>query len=193
MLTSIFRVSFPALLEPKWNELAKKNQYSVVMLFDKKTAAKDLAALKAEVSHVANDKWPKGLPKKLRTPFRDGDLETYDKGANAGSPKAAGYIFVNAKSDQAPGVMKFDETGAKVKVLSPDDVYGGCFAIAEVSVFAYEKGGNMGVSFGLNHILKMKDGERFSKRTSMDDAFSSVDNPESQAEETPAGFTSDIE
>lgn len=183
MLTPTFRVSYPALLKPKYNELAKKDQYSLVMLFDKKTAAKDLKDLKEAVARIAKEKWPKGLPRNFRTPFRDGDTETYDKGARQGEAKAPGCIFINSKSDQAPGVMKFDELGKKVKVLNEDDVYGGCYAIAEVSVFAYDKVGNCGVSIGLNHILKMKEGERFSKRASMESAFAAVDAQESQAEE----------
>jgi hypothetical protein len=96
-LTPEFRVSFPAVFQPKAFQ-GQDPKYSVTMLFDKAT---DLAPLKKIVRAAASETWgpdPKKWPKFKHPVFRDGDAD---------KPDVAGYentIFAVAKSKIQPGL-----------------------------------------------------------------------------------------
>lgn len=160
VLTPEFRVAFPKVFKAERNELNGKDEFSVVALFKK---GEDLSRLKAAAKAACEKKWgtdPKKWPKNLRDPFRDqGDREKEDDDGNAYLP--AGYekgaIYMNLKSQKRPGLVD-----ASVQdIIDETDFYGGCYARAQVNAFAYETKGNAGVSFGLNHVQKVRDGESF--------------------------------
>lgn len=170
VITPEFRVSFPAVFTAK----AFQNQepkYSVVMLFSKKTDISELkkAAMNAAAEKFGNDKtkWPKNL----KMPFRDGDEK-------ADTPGYKDTIFVTASSKQRPGLVD----RSRQAILSEEDFYAGCYARAELIAFAYDTAGNRGVSFSLQNIQKLKEGEKFSGRKAAEDVFDSVeddsDNPD---------------
>ena len=183
LITPVFRVSYPNVFKPKRNDLSGKDEYSVVMLFDKKTAKTELKELYALAKKAAEDKWGVGkIPKKLKTPFKDGDQKNADliaDGKNA-NPTYEGMIFINAKSTYAPGVVN----AKREIILDASEFYGGCYARAQVSVYAYDTKGNQGVAIGLRHIQKVKDGDPFGNRTSPEDAFSPIDETTSLADNT---------
>lgn len=142
------RLSYPHLFEPQqYGEQEPK--YSCELLFEEGT---DLSQLKAAVDVAIEEKWGNKPPKKLRLPFRDGD-EKEDKDGYEG------VTFIVARAKQQPGLVK----GRTLEpVTDRNDIYGGCYVIANVTAFAYEhKQGGKGVSFALNHVLKVADGERF--------------------------------
>ena len=56
------------------------------------------------------------------------------------------------------------------------EVYSGCKVRATLSVFAYEKAGNRGVSFGLNNVQKLDDGERLDGRLKAEDDFGAIED-----------------
>lgn len=181
IITPTFRVSYPAVFESRHNELAKRDEFSIVMLFDKKTAKTDLVAMKLLCKNVAAEKWPKGVPASLKNPFRDGDIEKPD------NPSYAGIIFVKAWSKYMPGLVN----AKKEPIINQDEFYGGCYARAQLNAYAYDKAGNCGISFGLMHVQKVRDGEPFGTRTRAEDAFAPVEGEESVAEEvsgTPKGM-----
>lgn len=169
-LTPKFRVSFPAVFKAKAFK-EQEPKYSVVMLFDKKADLKELkrAANNAIIEKFGPDKtrWPA----KLRSPFRDGnekqDLQGY-----------ANTIFVTASSKQQPGVIN----QRKEDILSEQEFYAGCYARATLIAFYYDQSGNKGVSFSLQNLQKMADGEKFSGRRDAAEEFDEVedgsDNPE---------------
>lgn len=171
IITPIFRLSFPNIWEARFNELKGEDQYSIVMLFDKKTAAVDLKALKELAGKVATFRFGAN-PKGLRSPFRDGDTDTTQNGElkKEKNPHIGGNIFINSWSKQKPGVVN----ASNQIVLDHDEVYGGCYCKAQLNCYAYEAGGNRGVSFGLLHIQKIKDGDPFGGRTKPEDAFAPV-------------------
>lgn len=160
-VTPEFRVSFPAVFEPKsfQNQEAK---YSVVMLFDKKT---DLAPLKKAAANAANEKWgaKEKWPKGLKLPFRDGneksDMQGYEN-----------CIFVSSSSKMKPGLVN----QSLKPILNPEEFYAGCYARAEVIAFAYDTAGNRGVSFSLQNIQKLRDGDSFSGRKDAATVFEPV-------------------
>lgn len=164
-ITPKFRVSFPQVFEPK-SFRGKPAKYSVQMLFDKST---DLAPLKAVIKKAAQEEWGEKLPKNLKLPFRQGDekeLEGYE-----------GKIVVSAGTKFKPQVI--DQKLAPIE--AEQDFYPGCYARAKVVAYAWEeKDGKSvlarGVSFNLESIQKLADGESFVSRRDAAEDFDSVED-----------------
>lgn len=162
-----FRASFPHLFEAHSGFENQEPKYSLTMLFDKKT---DLKELKRIVANAAAEKWGADRtkwPKALRLPFRDGDEKSDLQGYE-------GTIFCNATSKQRPGVVDKD-----LSAIAKDDqpgFYAGCYARASLMAFAYDKMGNKGVSFALQNVQKLDEGESFSGRKAADQEFDAVED-----------------
>lgn len=165
-LTHVFRVSFPQVFEAK-SFAEQKPKYSVTMLFEKDVdlsapAAEGFISLKRAALNAAIEKWgPKDqwspkIKSKLRMPFRDGDTDRPD------TPGYEGCIFVVATSVQRPGLWDLKYR----PITDAEEFYAGCYARAEVIAKAYDEAGNIGVSFYLQNIQKVKEGEAFSGRSS---------------------------
>lgn len=171
-ITPEFRVSFPSVFEPKAFE-GQEAKYSITMLFGEnidlgKAASGSTNSMKRIAHAAAVEKWgpdKEKWPRKLRMPFRDGDekqdLEGY-----------AGHIYVTASSKAQPGLI--DQS--KRPILNERDFYPGCYARAELIAFAYDKAGNRGVSFSLQNIQKLRDGDSFSGRKNAEDVFEAVED-----------------
>lgn len=175
-LTPEFRVSFPHVFEKHSGFEGQEPKFSVVMLFPKNT---DLKELKRAVFNAATEKWgaKEKWPKKMRMPFRDGnektDLDGYED-----------TIFVSASSKQKPQVVSNKKVDGQFPQLTKEDesFYAGCYARATLIAFAYNKAGNLGVSFSLQNIQKLRDGEQFSGRKNADDEFDDVEDGSDSAE-----------
>ena len=170
IITPVFRLSYPNIWEPKMNQLAKREQYDIQMLFDKATAKASLAEMVKLVNDLIAWKGWTGVAG-IRKPFQDGDKKVNSAGEL--NPAYKGMILVSSWSKQAPGIV--DPTG-KHPITQHDEIYGGCYCRAKVNAYAYEQAGQKGVNFGLLHIQKIKDGEPFGNRTRAEDAFSPVEN-----------------
>jgi hypothetical protein len=123
-----------------------EKKYGVTMLFPKDT---DIKALKKIAKDVIKDKWPKGKPKNLRSPFRKGEEK----------PNLEGYenvIFISAKSQRKPKLV--DQR--KQPVTDPDRIYPGIWLRAVVNAFTYTTG-QPGVAFALQHLQIVKDDDSF--------------------------------
>lgn len=170
-MTPKFRVSYPAVFEAKAYEEGQAPKYSLVMLFDKKA---DLKELKRAAENAAMEKFgPKEKrPKNFRMPFRDGDEDRSD------TPGYENSIFVTASSKQRPGVVDQQRT----QLISEEDFYAGCYARATLIAFAYDTKGNKGVSFSLQNVQKLADGEKFSGRKNAEDEFDSVEDSSESSE-----------
>lgn len=173
-----FRVSFPRVFKAEaFEDQAPK--FTCTMLFK---STQDLTVLKKAAHAAKVDKWgadKSKWPKKLRSPFRDGnekeDLEGYK-----------GMIYITASNKHRPEVVGRD--------LSPiteesDEFYAGCYARATLRAFAYDAKGNKGVSFSLENIQKVGEGERFSGRVKAEDSFDALD--EEEDEDTDSGDDSE--
>jgi hypothetical protein len=179
--TPEFRVSFPHVFEKHSGFEGQEPKFSCVMLFPKNT---DLKELKRAAFNAATEKWgvKEKWPKQLRMPFRDGDEKS----------DLAGYedhIFVSATSKQKPQVISNKKVdGAFPRIEKEDETfYAGCYARATLIAFAYDKMGNKGVSFSLQNIQKLRDGEQFSGRKNADDEFDEVDDGSESAENYETG------
>jgi ssDNA-binding protein len=177
-MTPEFRVSFPAVFKPK----AFKNQepkYSVVMLFNKKT---DLKELKRAYMNAGIEKWgpdQKKWPVFKNPTFRNGD----EKQDVQGYP---GTIFVTASSKQPPGIIN----QRKEDIISEQEFYAGCYARATLIAFAYgnpKEGIPYGISFSLQNLQKLRDGDKFSGRRDAADEFDEVEDGSEDASNYESG------
>ncbi len=173
IVTPNFRISYPHLFKPQLNKLSNQMEFSVTALFQKDA---DLSKLKAAAAEAITAKWGPDKakwPKNLRTPFRDqGERIQAAKDAEKTPPSGyeAGSIYLNLKSKQRPGIVDAQMN----EIIDETQLYAGCWARASVSCYAYDQAGNRGVSFGLQHIQKVKDGETLSGRPKVEDAFEPV-------------------
>lgn len=177
VVTPMGRLSFPALFEPAEFEDGSEPKYQATLLFPKKT---DLSALKKAAQSAAFQQWgtkdeaklpkgKKGVP--FAWPWNDGnekeDLDGYKN-----------HIFVRASSKRRPGVVDRD----KQPITAEDDaIYAGCYVRAGLVAFAYGGPGtkyNPGVSFALNNVQKLKDGDPFGGGPTAEDQFDEWEDDE---------------
>jgi hypothetical protein len=109
--TPVFRVAFPNVFVAVAPPGSEKKKYSVTMLFTLAEIAKDAiekkkwADMKAAAEFCAKDMWPKGMPKNLQNPFKDGmEKQEYDG-------YGAGVVFVNASTSS--GRASWTETSRR--------------------------------------------------------------------------------
>lgn len=147
------RLSFPHLFTPRANDQGVE-KYSVSLVFDR--AAQQTAEFKALVAAsreaLAGKFGTKAvLGQGYKSPFRQGSEK-----AHLGAPyDEPGAVFVGATSMRR--VQCFDQ--ACTPIMNHEELYPGCYVYASVVLFAYDKAGNKGVSFGLRGIQKVADGE----------------------------------
>ena len=153
VMTPEFRLSFPALFEMR--EYNEKKSYGLTMLFDKGT---DLSQLKAAAKAALDEAFPKGV-KNPRTPFLDGDDKVDEWGEGF-----KGKIYVRASTQFKPQVV--DQN--RVAIFDADKVYPGCYCRAVVAPYTYDNSGNRGVSFSLEAVQFIRDGERIGGGVSAD-------------------------
>lgn len=186
IITPKFRASYVTLFTPrKANETAEP-KYSIVALFEKEpevpAGSATLAAMQKLVIETAVEKFGsklggvEGVKKafasgKLKSPFRKNDEGKYPD-------EYPVFITFSTSEKYPPGVVdRYKGPDGKPRVITdPDDVYSGCYARAEVKAFAYDTAGNRGVSFGLNNVQKLGEGDRLDSRTRATDAFGAFED-----------------
>ncbi len=164
--TPKFRASFVQAFEPKIYK-GGSPKYSIVMLFSEK---KELGELYKLIKATAMEKWGE-IPKEvLYNPKEDSE---YCPFKNGNSEKKSGYdgyedtIYATASSLYPPAVVDTGDPSKGISpqvILDPKELFSGCYARASVIAFGWESKGYRGVSFGLQNIQKLADGEPFSGR-----------------------------
>lgn len=172
-------LSYPHLHKPQDPKPGQDPKYSATLVFVEGT---DTTALQQAAIAAASDKFPSGykLPNGqvitiqqafaeniLRSPFRKDALA---KGYPSGS------IFINVRTTKKPAVV-YAQAGANGKPVPmpeekmKDELYPGAIVRASVAAFYYDRDGNKGVSFALNNIQKLADGDRLDGRVAAEDEF----------------------
>ena len=155
VVTGKVRLSYVHLFEPySSNPAEQEARYSCTILIpkkDKATLAKIDAAIKAAAEEGKTKKFGGRIPTNLSTTLHDGDEEA-DLERN---PEYAGHFYMAMNSKQKPGVVDADLN----PVMDATEVYSGCYARVSMGAFAFNTNGNKGVSFGLNNVQKLEDGE----------------------------------
>ena len=172
------RVSFPSVWEPSGPE-GSKPKFNITLVFrpsemddEQKEKFQQLldsaeAACKQRFGCSLGGS-PEGSVKTVASPFHKGEEK----------PKfyEPGDVYVKFISEQAPKVVDQSRTP-----ISPSsgDFYPGCWAHVTYEVFAYDKSGNKGVSFGLRNVQKTADDEPFGGgRSSVEEDFEVLATPD---------------
>lgn len=171
VITGDVRLSYARLITPKPNDKGT-DVWSVLLLIpktDKTTVAKlQAAAEKALETGINNGKIKKGTSlKNAWTTLKDGDeRDDLDE-----APEYAGNYYMNVNAYRKPGVVihERDEDGellyvngkkSLVPITDESDIYSGCYAKASISAYAFNyENTKRGITFGLENILKVRDGE----------------------------------
>lgn len=117
----------------------------------------EFARMKQAAADAVKEKWKGSTPENLRSPFRVASSKKNQKTNASYFPEEdfPGYVLVHVKSKNQPGVIN----AAKQKITDDTEIYGGAFVRCSVNPFAYQVKGNAGVSFWLNNVQKLRDGE----------------------------------
>lgn len=180
--TPEFRLSYPKLFKPELNKLSQKHEFSLEALF---SLGCDLSQLKTAAKNACINKWgadPARWPKNLnpatqvrdippRSPFLDQKTKVKDGKLPDGCVEGA--IFMRFKADGAKARPAIVDQNRQ-EILEERKVYAGCYVRANVTAFAYEQAGNVGVSFGLNAVQFVRDGQPFSGRPAINDCFEPI-------------------
>jgi hypothetical protein len=168
VITPVARLSFPNLFRPRSAEAGKDPKYGCALIFD--TEAQNTPEFKRMVeaanAALAEKGWEKGSatrPASLKIPFRkciENDFHK-DHGADA--------MYINVTSTTRPGIV--DENVQPI--IDESKIYPGCYVRAEIRAFTYDNQGK-GVSFGLNNLQFVKDGEPLGNRRRPEDVFGAV-------------------
>ena len=168
VVTPPFRLAFPSLFEKKSFQ-GGTPKYSITMIIHPaKFTDADKVQYKAMtelLNEAALDFHKKGL-KDFPPTWTKALRKSEDKNDVAGFEK--GTFFATATSLYQPGIVDRD----KQEILTADEIYPGCWCRASVTAYGYNfENVKMGVSFGLQNIQKLGDGENLSGRTDASKEF----------------------
>ena len=171
LITPQFRVVYADVFRPREN---KKEDGTTVMEYNIMAAfppGTDFAQMNAMIAAAAEKKYGADKtkwPKPMRNPIRANEEKEKEGKLPDGLEK--GGFFCNFKSKNRPGLV--DQN--RQPIIDETGFYRGCYARAQIDAFAYEVKGNKGVSFGLQNVQKMADGDPLSGRQKAEDAFEAV-------------------
>jgi len=184
LFTPVATLSYPALFSPK-AVAGSKPKYGAVLVFlpdangklrDIKGGVTDLKEMMEAAKAVAIEKWGDKYAQyyKVDNLFHTDEDKGYPPGAifiNIGAPGED----KNGNKLPGPGVVsKFKDpaTGKARIITDPSEMYPGCQVVATVNPYAWEyEKIKRGVSFGLQNICKVGEGERLDGRKSAADEF----------------------
>jgi len=162
------RLSYLHVWEPASIEEGQDKKYSASLIIPKsdKAIIKQITdAVEAAKQQGKASKFGGKIPANLKLPLRDGDNERPEDEAYAGS------YFLNASAKTKPGIVDKN----RQPILAQDEVYSGCFGYVSITFYPFDKAGNKGVAVGLNHIMKVKDGEPLGGRSTAENDFANVE------------------
>lgn len=155
VVTGKVRFSYAHVFEPYSNN-GQDPKYSVTLLIpktDKATLKKIKDAIEAAKKIFSDRNNGKPVPPNVKTTLHDGDGYT-ENGAEYG-PECKGCYVINVSSNVRPVVID----AQKIPITDPTELYSGCYGRAIINFFVYNTAGRIGVSAGLNGIMKLYDGE----------------------------------
>jgi len=178
VITGEVRFSYANVWVPTAMEEGDEKKYNVSLLIpkkDKKTVKAIEDAIEAEKDLLLEKLGVTKLPKHAKVAeLRDGDEEY------PGDPTMEGMWFIRVSSKAKPGIVEKDpESGKVTEIIQPDEFYSGCYGKASVNAFYYnpDKKPYLGVSLGLNNLMKTRDGEHLGGgRVSAEEDFGDDDD-----------------
>lgn len=188
-------LSYPSLFSPRAIDEGAEPKYEATFVFDEGT---DLTELRRAVMEVGKEKWGDKFAKmleagKIRLPFRtDGESKGYPDGSVFFAARR--NALKDGRQVPAPTVVSVfpdpNNPDRPAIITDPNEVYAGCRVKGLVSCYAYQKAGNIGITFGLEGLQKVRDGDRLDGRVNPqsifqvdESAFANLDNALDQDDE----------
>jgi hypothetical protein len=173
VVTGEVRLSYAHLFEPYAQKADQDKKYSCVILIPKtdKATLRKIKSAQAAAAEAGAAKFGGKVPGNLKTTLHDGDTEA-DLERN---PEYEGHYYMSVSSKTKPGIVDRNVQ----EILDSSEVYSGCFARVSINAFAYNTNGNRGISFGLNHVQKTRDGDFLGGRTRAEDDFEALEDADS--------------
>lgn len=182
VVTGEVRLSYVNLFTPKANDKGT-DVWSALLLIPKSDRA-TLVALKnaaeaALAAGIANGKLKAGTSlKNAWGTLKDGDeRDDLDE-----KPEYAGNYYMNVNSYRPPGIVD-----AQVRpILDSTEVYSGCFAKVSINAYAYNyENTKRGITFGLNHVQKVRDGDSLGGVSRAEDDFAALEDADDGNSDDP--------
>ena len=176
------RVSYAHVFKPSLNKLSGQMVYSYQHLFEK---GADLTGMKEAIKNACINKWGADQakwPKKLNSPFKS-QKTLIDNAEKKGQsheylhPEAVYVTFKSPEKDRKGNVKPAPvivNKNPKIVITEESKFYSGCWAKCNFNAFAYDKGGNAGVTLYINALQFCKDGDRFGGRMDPEKAFEAI-------------------
>ena len=167
VITGKVRASFVHIFEPQ-SVNGSDPRYSCSFIIPK-SDTETIGKIREAVEQARQDgvtKWGGKIPPNLKLPLRDGDIDRPD------DPNYAGAWFINANSNERPGVVD----RRRVPITDPLEVYSGCYVRASITFYPFNTNGNRGIACGLQNIQKWCDGEPLNGRVRAEDEFDALDD-----------------
>lgn len=178
VITGEVRLSYARLFKPNDNDQGTPVWSTVILIpkSDRATMAKlKKAAAKALELGIEKGKLRKGMTlEKAWTTLKDGD--------DMDEPVAdyADHWYMNVNSYRKPGVVDRHRD----PLDDERDVYSGCYARVSLTAYPFDAKSNKGVTFGLENVQKLRDGEPLGGAPSApEDDFDELDDEEYGDEE----------
>lgn len=169
VITPVVRLSFPRLFTPRAfkDDPEGKKQYSCDLIFESKedlsqpyTGKKiQTVSVRQAITNAIHDYWgedKKRWPAGMLKPVKEGN-QSINKQSDEPNAGYADKFYISAKTGEKMPPKLIDLTG---RALEEKDLYGGCYVRACIVANAFGVG-QKGVTFYLNQIMKVKDGEPF--------------------------------
>lgn len=179
MTTGIVRLSYPSLIEPRFNEQSGTSKYEAALIFSKHDAA-----MNQMVSAKIQEAIKRGIEERklLPTTTIDNVKMTLKDGINdptlSQDPYNHDKMILRTTSVSKPALMQLAPPGTASPVVPLQDaeskIYPGCYVVASVNFAAYNSNGNRGVSCFINSVLWYEDGESFAGGITAEEAFADV-------------------
>lgn len=165
--------SYADVLEPKHNDETGLDDYGVLILIPK-TDQKTYLTVRKEIDRFKTKLYGDNAPFGFIDPLKDGD-EYRSQNTGKPDPVRAGCYYISAKTHYPPDVRKL-VARKMLKAETKDDFYSGCYGIAAINFYNFDKKGKKGISAGLSSCMKIKDGERLDGSTGdADKDYSNID------------------
>lgn len=170
VVTGKVRLSYAHLFTPQIDDDGQA-KYTVVLLIpksDKVTLKKINSAIEAAKEKGKATKFNGKIPPNVALTLKDGD-EDADLERN---PEYEGHMYMSVTSKTKPGLVDRDLN----PILEQTEIYSGCYARVSINAFPYNYKGKKGISFGLNHVQKLADGEPLGGMSRAEDDFDALDD-----------------
>lgn len=163
ILSPILRVSFCNVWKPRKD--TDKYDITGIMDLPKQLSEKDKGrwnSIKQMMIEAKQEQWPKLKSPVLCTVRTVKGYKTDDFFSDPLDgekyPEYMNKIIIKAMSSgRQPEIIGPE----KEEIIDTKEFYSGCYAILSLTAFAWENSGKKGVSLGVQHIMKIKDGTPF--------------------------------